>query len=56
MWHPPIGLTLLVIAGALGTAAMTSIRAERRERERERDAERPARRGGAPPRPATQTD
>jgi tellurite resistance protein TerC len=53
VWHPPIGLTLLVIAGALGTAAITSVRAERRERERE--AERPARRGGAP-RPAAQAD
>jgi len=56
VWHPPIGLTLLVIAGALGTAAVTSMRAERRERERDRDAERPPRRGGARPRPAAQTD
>src|SRR4051812_47376851 len=53
VWHPPIGLTLLVIAGALGTAAITSVRAERRERERE--AGRPARGGGAP-RPAAQAD
>jgi tellurite resistance protein TerC len=55
VWHPPIGLTLLVIAGALGTAAITSVRAERRERAQEADPGRTAPRGG-PPRPAAQTD
>ena len=34
VWHPPIGLTLAVIAGSLATAAVTSVVAERRERER----------------------
>ena len=37
VWHPPIGLTLAVIAGSLATAAVTSVVAERRERERERE-------------------
>jgi tellurite resistance protein TerC len=32
VWHPPTALTLAVIAGALVTAALTSMRAERRER------------------------
>jgi tellurite resistance protein TerC len=32
VWHPPIGLTLAVIAGALATAALTSVLAERRGR------------------------
>jgi predicted tellurium resistance membrane protein TerC len=41
VWHPPTALTLAVIAGALVTAALTSIRAERCERPR------------APMRPAT---
>ena len=34
VWHPPIGLTLAVIAGSLATAAVTSVIAERRERSR----------------------
>jgi tellurite resistance protein TerC len=34
VWHPPIGLTLAVIAASLATAALASIRAQRRERER----------------------
>jgi tellurite resistance protein TerC len=55
VWHPPIGLTLLVIAGALGTAAITSLRAERREGAQEAEPGRTAPRGGAP-RPAAQTD
>jgi tellurite resistance protein TerC len=33
VWHPPTALTLAVIAGALGTAALTSMRAERGERD-----------------------
>ena len=37
VWHPPIGLTLAVIAGALATAAVTSVVAERREREQEQE-------------------
>jgi tellurite resistance protein TerC len=38
VWHPPIGLTLAVIAAALATAAVTSVLAKRRERaQRERD-------------------
>jgi len=31
VWHPPIGLTLAVIAGALAAAALASVRAQRRE-------------------------
>jgi tellurite resistance protein TerC len=31
VWHPPLGLSLVVIAGALGVAALTSMLAERRE-------------------------
>jgi tellurite resistance protein TerC len=42
VWHPPIGLTLAVIAGALATAALTSVLAERRERRGRPDAWRPA--------------
>ena len=42
VWHPPIGLTLAVIAGSLATAAVTSVIAERRERSR------PAGRPGSP--------
>jgi tellurite resistance protein TerC len=38
VWHPPTALTLAVIAGALVTAALTSIRAERGERDRRRPA------------------
>jgi tellurite resistance protein TerC len=34
VWHPPTALTLAVIAGALVTAALTSMRAERGERDR----------------------
>ena len=34
VWHPPIALTLAVIAGALATAALTSVVAERRDRAR----------------------
>jgi hypothetical protein len=34
VWHAPIGLTLAVIAGALATAALTSVLADRRERRR----------------------
>src|SRR5919112_2273501 len=34
VWHPPITLTLGVVVGALGVAALTSIAAERRERGR----------------------
>jgi tellurite resistance protein TerC len=34
VWHPPITLTLAVIVGALATAAVTSVLAERRERRR----------------------
>jgi tellurite resistance protein TerC len=34
VWHPPTALTLAVIAGALVTAALTSLRAERGERDR----------------------
>jgi tellurite resistance protein TerC len=34
VWHPPTALTLAVIAGALATAALTSMRAERGERPR----------------------
>ena len=34
VWHPPIGLTLAVIAGSLATAALTSLIAERREQGR----------------------
>ena len=34
VWHPPIALTLAVIAGALATAALTSVLAERRDRAR----------------------
>jgi tellurite resistance protein TerC len=30
VWHPPIGLTMAVIAGALAAAALTSVVAERR--------------------------
>jgi tellurite resistance protein TerC len=41
-WHPPVGLTLAVIAGSLATAAVTSVLADRRERAR-RPAARPAR-------------
>jgi tellurite resistance protein TerC len=44
VWHPPIGLTLAVIAGSLAAAAVTSALAERRERRR---------RGADPLRPAT---
>ncbi|MEA2381906.1 MAG: tellurite resistance protein TerC [Solirubrobacteraceae bacterium] len=33
VWHPPTALTLAVIAGALVTAALTSMRAERGERD-----------------------
>jgi tellurite resistance protein TerC len=33
VWHPPTALTLAVIAGALVTAAVTSMRAERGERD-----------------------
>jgi tellurite resistance protein TerC len=36
VWHPPIALTLAVIAGALATAALTSVLAERRDRRGER--------------------
>ena len=32
VWHPPITLTLGVVVGALGVAALTSVAAERRER------------------------
>jgi tellurite resistance protein TerC len=46
IWHPPTALTLAVIAGALVTAALTSMRAERGERDR-----RP--RPPVPARPAT---
>jgi predicted tellurium resistance membrane protein TerC len=42
VWHPPIGLTLAVIAGSLATAAVTSVLGERRERARRPEA-RPAR-------------
>jgi tellurite resistance protein TerC len=31
VWHPPIGLTLAVIAGSLAAAALASVRAARRE-------------------------
>jgi tellurite resistance protein TerC len=31
VWHPPLGLSLVVIAGALAVAALTSMLAERRE-------------------------
>jgi tellurite resistance protein TerC len=41
-WHPPVGLTLAVIAGSLATAAVTSVLADRRERAR-RPAAPPAR-------------
>jgi tellurite resistance protein TerC len=41
VWHPPIALTLAVIAGALAAAALTSVLADRRERRRTRP--RPAR-------------
>ena len=34
VWHPPVLLTLAVIAGALATAALTSVVAERRDRAR----------------------
>jgi tellurite resistance protein TerC len=42
VWHPPIGLTMAVIAGALATAALTSVLAERRERRGRSDEWRPA--------------
>ena len=32
VWHPPVALTLAVIAGALAAAALTSLVAERRQR------------------------
>jgi tellurite resistance protein TerC len=31
VWHPPIGLSLAVVAGSLAVAALFSVRAERRE-------------------------
>jgi tellurite resistance protein TerC len=34
VWHPPIGLSLAVVAGALGAAALGSLIAERREADR----------------------
>jgi tellurite resistance protein TerC len=37
VWHPPTALTLAVIAGALATAAATSVVAERRERRARRE-------------------
>jgi tellurite resistance protein TerC len=40
VWHPPIGLTLAVIAASLAAAALASVRAQRRERPR--PAGRPA--------------
>jgi tellurite resistance protein TerC len=46
VWHPPTALTLAVIAGALVTAALTSMRAQRGERE-------PPARPAVGPRPAT---
>jgi tellurite resistance protein TerC len=48
VWHPPIALTLAVIAGALAAAALTSALAERRERTRAADGLR-----GTPARPMT---
>jgi tellurite resistance protein TerC len=39
VWHPPVALTLAVIAGSLAAAALASMRAERTERPR---APRPA--------------
>ena len=44
VWHPPIGLTLAVIAGALAAAALASVRAQRRE---DRGRERPGGRAAA---------
>jgi tellurite resistance protein TerC len=41
VWHPPIGVTLAVIAGALATAAITSIAADRRDRVRRRPVGEP---------------
>jgi tellurite resistance protein TerC len=37
VWHPPIALTLGVIVVALATAAVTSVRAERRDQRAERE-------------------
>jgi tellurite resistance protein TerC len=48
VWHPPTALTLAVIAAALVTAALTSIRADRGERPAAAPPARPA-----PVRPAT---
>jgi tellurite resistance protein TerC len=43
VWHPPIALTLAVIAGSLAAAALTSVVGERRERSGRRpQAPRPA--------------
>jgi tellurite resistance protein TerC len=42
-WHPPIGLSLAVVAGSLIVAALLSVRAERRDATEQRQA--------APPRP-----
>jgi tellurite resistance protein TerC len=49
VWHPPIGLTLAVIAGSLAAAALASVRAQRRER---REPQAPARGATAEPGPA----
>ena len=38
VWHPPIGLSLAVVAGSLTVAALASVRAERRDTERRRAA------------------
>ncbi|MDX6722565.1 MAG: tellurite resistance protein TerC [Solirubrobacteraceae bacterium] len=41
VWHPPITLTLAVVAGSLAVAAVTSMIADRRERRAEQPAGRP---------------
>jgi tellurite resistance protein TerC len=51
VWHPPIGLTLAVIAGSLAAAALASVRAARREGDRA--AAPPSRDRPAPDRAAT---
>jgi len=38
VWHPPIGLSLAVVAGSLIVAALFSVRAERREEREQADA------------------